>query len=143
MVEDDDTLLGVRFWSEDDVDGFELNKALLAAKCSSDDDGSTMTDLLDAGVLVTIVDVVVIFDDVTEDGVDWSIYRKIILKVKFHRKEKKIPRIKISIIFGGKIWKTRETTMETTERIFAPEGQLETLNPRAWNYFLNAGGILI
>lgn len=69
MVEDDETLLGVRFGSED-VDGFELNKTLLAAECSSDDDGSTITDLLDAGVLVTIVEVVVIFDDVTEDGVD-------------------------------------------------------------------------
>lgn len=69
MVEDEETLLGVRFGSED-VDGFELNKALFAAECSSDDDGSTMTDLLDAGVLVTMVEVVVILDDVTEDGVD-------------------------------------------------------------------------
>lgn len=125
MVEDDETLFGVKFWSEDDVDGFELNKALLAAECSSDDVGSTMTDLLDAGVLVTIVDVVVIFDDVTEDGVDWSIYRKIILKAKFHRKEKRIPRIKTSIIIGGKIWKTRETTMERRNGFWCQKANLK------------------
>jgi hypothetical protein len=44
------------------------NKAAL----SSDDDGSTITDavdLLEAGVLVMIVDVAVRFDDVTEVGV--------------------------------------------------------------------------
>lgn len=47
-----------------DADGIEQNWA----DFSSDDDGSTMTDLLEAGVLVTIVDV--LFDDVTEGGVD-------------------------------------------------------------------------
>lgn len=67
MVEDDETLFGVKFGS-DDVEGFELYSALLAVKCSSDDDGSTITDLLEAGVLVIIVDVVVIFDDVTEEN---------------------------------------------------------------------------
>lgn len=43
----------------------------MAPDFSSDDDGSTITDvdLLDAGVLVTIVDVVVTFDDVIDDGV--------------------------------------------------------------------------
>lgn len=69
MVDDEDTLLGVRFGS-DDVDGWELNKLLLYADFSSDEDGSTITDLLEAGVLVTMVDVVVMFDDVTDDGVD-------------------------------------------------------------------------
>lgn len=72
---DDETRFGV-WWESLDADGIELNKALWAPDFSSDDDGSTMTDadLLDAGVLVTMVEVVVIFDDVTEDGVDWSIY---------------------------------------------------------------------
>jgi hypothetical protein len=60
---DDETLFGVRCGSLD-VDGIELKNF------SSDDDGSTITDLLDAGVLVIMVDVVVIFDDVTDDGVD-------------------------------------------------------------------------
>lgn len=68
-VDDEDTRFGVRFGSFD-ADGNELKKALLPADFSSDDDGSTITDLLEAGVLVIIVDVVVIFDDVTEDGVD-------------------------------------------------------------------------
>lgn len=63
---DDDTLFGVRCGSLD-ADGIELKNA---ADFSSDDDGSTITDLLEAGVLVIIVDVVVMFDDVTEDGVD-------------------------------------------------------------------------
>lgn len=69
MVDDDETRFGVWCGSLDD-DWSELNRA----DFSSDDDGSTMTDLLEAGVLVMMVDVVVIFDDVTEDGVDWSIY---------------------------------------------------------------------
>lgn len=68
-VDDDDTRFGVRLGSFE-ADGSELKKALLTADVSSDDDGSTMTDLLEAGVLVIIVEVVVIFDDVTEDGVD-------------------------------------------------------------------------
>jgi hypothetical protein len=63
---DDDTLFGVRCGSLD-ADGIELKNV---AELSSDCEGSTITDLLDAGVLVIIVDVVVIFDDVTEDGVD-------------------------------------------------------------------------
>lgn len=66
IVDDEDTRLGV-WWGSVDADGIELNKT----DFSSDDDGSTITDLLEAGVLVTIVDV--IFDDVTEGGVDWSI----------------------------------------------------------------------
>lgn len=69
IVEDDDTRFGV-CWGSVDVDGFELNKALFAPDFSSDEEGSTITDLFEAGVLVTIVDVVVIFDDVTENGVD-------------------------------------------------------------------------
>lgn len=75
---DDETLFGVWCGSLD-ADGVELYKALITQDFSSDDDGSTMTvaDLLDAGVLVMIVDVVVIFDDVTEDRVEWSIYRLI------------------------------------------------------------------
>lgn len=66
IVDDEDTRLGV-WWGSVDADGIELNWA----DFSSDDDGSTMTDLLEAGVLVTIVEV--LFDDVTEGGVDWSI----------------------------------------------------------------------
>lgn len=61
---DDETLFGVLCGS---LVGIELKNAL---DFSSDDDGSTITDLLEAGVLVIIVDVGVIFDDVTEDGVD-------------------------------------------------------------------------
>lgn len=70
---EDETLFGVRCGSLD-ADAIELKNAL---DFSSDDDGSTITDLLDAGVLVIIVEVVVILDDVTEDGVDWSIYKGI------------------------------------------------------------------
>lgn len=66
---DDETLFGVRCGSLE-VDGIELK---YVADFSSDDEGSTITDLLDAGVLVIIVEVVVMFDDVTEDGVG-SIY---------------------------------------------------------------------
>lgn len=73
MVDEDETLFGV-WWGSVEADVIELNNA---PDFSSDDEGSTITDLLEAGVLVMIVDVVVILDDVTEDGVDWSIYRKI------------------------------------------------------------------
>lgn len=68
---DEETLFGVKCESLE-ADGIELYKALWIPDFSSDDDGSTITDadLLEAGVLVTIVDVVPIFDDVTEDGVD-------------------------------------------------------------------------
>lgn len=70
---DDETRFGV--WCESlDADGIELYKALWAPDFSSDDEGSTITDADLAGVLVTIVEVLAIFDDVTEDGVNWSIY---------------------------------------------------------------------
>jgi hypothetical protein len=61
---EDETLFGVLCGS---VAGSELKNAL---DFSSDDDGSTITDLLEAGVLVIIVDVGVA-DDATEH-VDWS-----------------------------------------------------------------------
>jgi hypothetical protein len=64
MVEDDETLFGVCCGSEVPAE-VEPNKAAF----SSDDDGSTITDLLEAGVLVMIVDVAVMFDDVTDVGV--------------------------------------------------------------------------
>lgn len=57
---DDETLFGVLCGS---LEGTELKNPLAF---SSDDEGSTITDLLEAGVLVIIVDVGVT-DDVTED----------------------------------------------------------------------------
>lgn len=68
-VDEDETRFGVCCES---VGADEVNKALMAPDLSSGEDGSTMTDadFLDAGVLVMIVEVVVIFEDVTKDGVD-------------------------------------------------------------------------